>query len=813
MKLRRPFAVIFGIFIVFTILLVAGGLWVRGTLRGSLAQLEGESVLPGLRGRVLIQRDALGIPTISAFNKLDQARAIGFLHGQERFFQMDLLRRVAAGELAEIIPAALEVDKEHRIHQFRRRALISFEQLDTVEILILEAYAEGVNAGVDQLNAKPFEYFLLGGEPTPWTPVDSLLVAQAMTLDLMDSKVIADRYRGLLHRHLSPEVFDFFYHNGSRWEATQDGSNKPILAIPSATEFESITKDWPAAPASPMWARQPSKEASRYFPETGPNNGSNSWAIAGHRNGNGDAAWVANDMHLSIRIPHIWYRAAFQTQSDSGEAILVAGATLPGTPSVIVGSNGSVAWGLTNSNADTGDAVIIEIDPANPNNYLTAQGSMPFTQETEQIQIGADSLEALNFRSTIFGPIVGEDDLERPIAAQWTAHFENAVNFQIDSLAQASSVAEALQIAQSAGTPSLNFIAGDRAGNIGWTLMGRVPERRGSYNGFLPILSSAPDALWVGPIDTSSYPTLEDPDHGILITANARIVGGEALQTVGDGGYAMPARQFQIHDRLHRSESIGIDENAAAIMDSRVFAMNPWRDILVEFLEQMPDISPNEATILDIAKKWDGSADASSAAYRVIREFRGGIMDRMHNRILGTILEKDSSLSGLRGFNDARIPIEEAYLLVAEEKPAYLTDPYFGDWESEFQYVLDSVITHATSNGESLEGYTWGKANVFHMQHPISSAVPALSPFLDFEPVSISSDRFAPNALFGNHGPSQRMIIEVGKESEARFTMPGGQSGHPLSPFYRSGHVQWLQGVDSPLLPGEEVYRLVINPE
>ncbi|MGB5276714.1 MAG: penicillin acylase family protein, partial [Gammaproteobacteria bacterium] len=287
------------------ILAASSSVWIG--LRSSLAQLDGEVVVSGITAPIIIERDDDGIPTITAVNRNDVAFATGFAHAQDRFFQMDLLRRQAAGELSEIIgERALEADKRLRFHRFRARAQRMLAQTPSEDRAILDHYAAGVNAGLAALGARPFEYYLLGVEPQPWRPEDTALVVYTMYLELNDERAINDVRRGLAHSVLPKEVYDWMYPQGTPWDAPLVGEPRPVAPIPKAEVYS--LRDYSAeAP--------PAMEIGRY-----PLRGSNSWAVSGNLTESGRAI-VSNDMHLGLRIPNIYYQARLVVAGDEAREV------------------------------------------------------------------------------------------------------------------------------------------------------------------------------------------------------------------------------------------------------------------------------------------------------------------------------------------------------------------------------------------------------------------------------------------------------------------------------------------------------------
>ncbi|MBT6928801.1 MAG: penicillin acylase family protein, partial [Waddliaceae bacterium] len=508
------------------LIIISGAL--AGTIyhfvKGGIAQYSGTVELPGLSAPVTIERDSYGIPTIKASNRADITRAIGFTHGQERFFQMDLLRRKSAGELSELVgKKALPLDKKQRFHQFRKRMQKNFEMMPEAERKDLIAYAEGVNAGVKALSKKPWEYYLLGGTPREWMPEDSMLVGIVMFQELQDSTGEFDLSRGYMEKLLPPDVYEFFVNNGSAWQATLDESITPMKPIPGEESF------------SYLYKRGLTEEEQ--FPEIMPI-GSNNWVMDGSHTG-GQGAIVACDMHLSHSVPNVWYRAHFEYYNDKGEEIVVDGVTLPGAPPIVLGSNGNVAWGLTASEINATDIVIIE--ETEPGYYKTPDGVMAYEKDTEIINIKGGKTAECDVINTIWGPVLDKTFFGKPVALKWVAHELLSVNMKLVLFEDCVTAEEALEKSKNVRTPALNLVVGDSEGNIGWTLIGYVPKRKG-YEGNIPVSFADGTASWEGCLDAEEYPIIYNPSSGILWTANNRTLGNEWTGLLGDGGYFSSAR-------------------------------------------------------------------------------------------------------------------------------------------------------------------------------------------------------------------------------------------------------------------------------
>lgn len=802
-----------GSLILLVLLLAAvatGAWWMRRQVASSLPQLDGECLLPGLREQVVVERDGLGVPTIRAKNREDLAYAVGFLHGQERYFQMDLLRRNSAGELAEMIgPALVDHDREVRIHRFREVSKGVVEAASPEERAIGEVYTRGVNDGLAALGNLPFEYLAMGITPKPWTSEDTVLVSFSMYLDLQGSDARHEAAHSLLAATLPGEMADFLAPRGTEWDAPLDGEVFATPPIPGPEVFdlrqEPIVKE-----VARVDKPQPAlsifnwNDPDRHF---GAHLGSNNWAVAGTHTKHGGAI-VADDMHLGIAVPNIWYRARFVWPDENGGENNITGVTLPGAPAIVVGSNGHVAWGFTNSEGDWVDLVVIEPDPNDPDSYLTPDGPRKFEHHQETIAVAGHPSETLEIVSTIWGPIIDKDSQGRSRAQRWVAHDPEGVNLHLMSLERAKTLEEAMRIANQCGSPAQNFTVADKDGRIGWTIMGRMPRRVG-FDGRLPGSWADGARRWDGWLEPEEYPKVVTPPEGRIWTANARVVSGNMYKTLGDGGYDLGARAKQIRDDLLAIDKASEADMLKIQLDDRAPFLERWQKLLLNTLNSEAVANrPERQEYRDFVEKWGARAAVDSVGYRLVREFRIAVTDEIFEPVTARCraVKPDFKLSRLE-FSEG-----PAWRLVSE-KPAHLLNPKFKSWDEQILSVVDQQIDEATADGAKLADYTWGAFNTAKIQHPLSRAVPRLSRWLDMpaEPLS-GSPSDMPRIQTQSAGASQRMAVSPGRESEGYFHMPCGQSGHPLSPHYGDGHAAWAHGEKTPFLPGKTVNTLVLRP-
>lgn len=832
---KWPGRVLLGV-VCLMLLAVAGG-WLY--LRASLPALDGARTAPGLQGTVSVARDQHGVPVIRGESRLAVAYATGFVHAQERYFQMDLLRRVAAGELSELFgPRVLPIDQAHRLHRLRARADLALAALPAGDQQLLARYTDGVNAGLDALGARPFEYVLTGAAPRPWRAADSLLVIWAMYFDLQGNQLPRELARGWLRDHTDDGQRAFLAPSFTPWDAPLDaatlsGDEAPIPATAPAwwgqprgqglqTPRRLALADPSAVPATaplaePSIALVPTlaeSSTASLVPFAQPSTawlntvGSNNWAVAGSRSDSG-AAIVANDMHLGLQLPVIWYRAALQFADGKGGQRRVVGVTLPGAPVVVVGSNGQVAWGFTNSYGDYLDLVEVDADSAHPGQVRTPAGLETPVVHHETIIVKGQASHTLTVRDTSLGPL--RETGGKTYAVRWTAHQPGAVNVRAHLLESVATVEQALALAPTLGIPAQNMVAGDSGGHIGWTIAGRIPRRAinalNATDASYPLRADDPAAAWQGWLGADDYPRLIDPAGGQLFTANSRQLNGAGAALLGDGGYDLGARSRQVRDGLTAlGPGTGVKQVYAVALDDRALFLAPWRDRAIAALDaQAVAGRPLRAEALALLRStWTGHASVDSVAYRLTR----GYMYALYDILYGGADQQLSALDPKAGMAaaSARWPVVVARLLDAQP-PAWLP-PGHASWHAMQLAALDRVIADLTQDGRRLADATWGQRNTAASAHPMAASIPVLGRYLKVAPDMLAGDQHMPRVAGPTFGASERLTVAPGREEEGLFNMPGGQSGHPLSPYFLDGRDDWVAGRATPLLPGPSVHTL-----
>lgn len=809
---RRFLKWLFGILGFILLLALGTGFWFWSFLQRSLPLLEGERTLAGLSAPVVVERDGLGVPTITGETRVDVARATGFIHAQDRFFQMDLSRRRAAGELSELLgPATLGLDRSARLHRMRTRAQRVLAAVQPGERALIEAYTAGVNAGLAALRAKSFEYLLLRAEPSPWCEEDSVLVLASMFFQLQDSAGMRDTILGSIYDALPPALADFVTSPGSDWDAPLTGDPIPPPALPGPGILNLRARPAPAsgrpetlADVNAFWdPLLPGAPGVDHAFDDLP--GSNNWAVAGTHTASGSAI-LANDMHLGLAAPNVWYRASLAWGTPGSDKFRVTGVTLPGMPAIVVGSNGYLAWGFTNSQADLADIVLVEPDPLDPSRYLAPGGPRPFERNREIIRVKGGRDEILEVRETIWGPIAAPNVRGRHVSAiRWVAHDVEGTNLSFLGTEMARTMEEAFDSANRAGIPAQNFVVATRDGHIGWTIAGRIPRRVG-FDGRRPTSWADGTRRWEGYLSPQEYLRIVDPPSGRIFTANNRTVGGEFLHVLGDGGYDEGARARQIRDDLLAIEHATPRDMLKVHLDDRALFLARWRSVALQVLTDA-DIGGNPGRQQFrqlLTDSWTAHASINSVAYRLVRSFRTKTAELVSAPLTAQVRRTQPALPLSLGEG----PLWQLISL----RPQHLLDPKYGSWDDLLLAAIDGVVKDLTEGGRRLADRSWGERNTIQIRHPLSRALPFASRWLDMSSEQLPGDSNMPRVQGPNFGASERFAVSPGRESEGYFHMPGGQSGHALSPHYRDSHSAWAHGEPTPFLPGPTVHRLRLDP-
>lgn len=770
-------------------LLLVGAVASYVAMRRSLPRSEGSVALQGLSAPVEIARDSLGVPSIRGQSLLDVVRAQGFLHGQERFFQMDLTRRFAAGEFAEWLGLALPADQEIRVHRYRRLAGQAVAALPARHREMLQAYSEGVNAGLADLEARPPEHLILQVTPQPWTPEDSMLVLFFFFMGLSVNHEMEERL-GVMEATLPAELFEFLTPSRSRFDAIllgigEEASAYQPLPVPGP-EIVDLRGSPPPAPE-----RDPVRPYGLVA-------GSNAWAVAGSRTVDGQAM-LANDPHLSLLLPNAWYRVELHWQDRQA-----LGVSPPGVPAITIGSTQDLAWGITNSFADQTDWVVIETDPDDPSRYRTPEGFEAFQLVSEEIRVrGEEEPEKLEIRYTRWGPVIGEDWKGRPLALRSTAHLPGGVNADFLDLILASTVEEGLEILKGWNGPALSWILADQPGSIGWVVNGHLPRRKG-FSGKVPRSWAEAETGWDGPLPESSRPLLINPDGGILFSANNR-PGTRPGEAELSQAWLSPVRASRIAERLLAKEKFSPEDFLALQLDTRSLLHDSVRDLVLELVEE----DESDALLAGVRRHvqaWNGHADSDQVGFRLLEAYHEELMDRILTPLLVPVLEAQERF--VYNWPLAAEPLQR----ILETRPPHLLPAGQEDWPAFLRQILSDTVEAIQADDDSPGvDEPWGAVNRSGIQHPLGM-VPLLGSLFSMPDDSMPGWMATVRAAAPGYGASLRLVVSPSDEVSGLFHMPGGQSGHFLSSHFGDGHAAWVDGLPTPLQASSPQSSLTLNP-
>lgn len=788
--------------------------WYRNA---SQPQIAGKLRLAGPGAAIDIVRDAAGVPHIYAQSKADAYFALGFVHAQDRLWQMEMNRRIPAGTVAEILgPNAAGSDRFLRTLGVRRNAQAILENLAPDARAALDAYAKGVNAYLSNRKGPlPPEFLLTGAPaPAPWQPVDSLGWQTMMSWDL-GANWTQELLRMRLAQRLPLERINQFLppYPGDAPLATQDYT-KLYRGLAGTTQ--QLTRIAAIAPSSYVEGM-----------------GSNNWVLAGSRTESGKPL-LANDPHLGLSAPALWYFAHL-----SAPGLNVIGATLPGLPAVVLGRNDRIAWGFTNTGPDVQDLYIEHINPANPKQYQTPDGWAEFKTRTETIKIKGQPDVALEVRESRHGPVISgalpvadralPDAKTHVIAFAWTALRPDDLTFQAGiRMDLAGNWQEFLASARDFASPQQNMVYADIDGNIGFVAPGRVPIRKAEND--LHGLAPAPgwDARydWAGFVPFDSLPRQFNPASHQVITANQKIVEPDYPYFL-TSEWTLPYRADRIAELIAASPKHSLESFGAIQKDTLSLAA---REVLPALLRTQPRSERAREALAALAK-WDGTMDAARAEPLIFNAWLRELSRRMFTDELGEALMQDYwSLRNVQQpladilknpqqlgawCGDARKPPAAEQVLPLCAK--ILTD--------SLEATLDDLQRRYGDPAE----WRWGRAHAARSEHRPFSKVPLLAKVFDLR-VESPGDNYTVDVgrynlsdeqepFVNHHAPSLRALYDLSNPENSRFIHSTGQSGNVLSPLYRNFSQRWADVAYLPMqmrraaVEKGELGTLVLEPK
>ncbi len=788
------------------LLLVAATVWIYA--RRVLPQTEGSIQLAGLRAEIRIERDAFGIPTIKAGSIEDAQFGLGFVHAQDRLWQLELHRRTGSGRLAEAFgEPAVETDRFLRALGVRRAAAVQWSHASPEAKAVINAYTAGVNAYLQSaLKARPPEFIVFGLNPEPWTAEDSMAWAIMMAWDL-GGNWSTELLRMRLALKLPVERIN-------------------ELLPPYPGDKALVTADYAALFRQLRVDGRLGLQALNFAPESGVEGvGSNNWVVHGSHTDSGKPL-LANDPHLKLSAPALWYLARFEAPG-----LKVAGATLPGVPGVILGQNQDIAWGFTNTGPDVQDLYLERIKPDDATQYQTPDGWAKFETFSELIKVRGGADVTMTARATRHGPVISDggratEGLTGPadkpayaLAMRWTALDPNPTTTDASiAYNKAKSMAEFIAASTMYTAPMQNMVVADRAGHIGVVSAGRVPLRKpeNDLKGQVPSPGWDPRYDWAGMLDATQTPRETDPARGWIATANQRIHAVDYPHYL-TSEWAAPYRMQRIEQLLAARPK----HNLTSLRDMQADVKSLATLRLLPFIAKARSAHPLAAAAQLQLAGFDGTMAGDKAAPLIFWAWARQLTRAMFADEIGAATY-ERSLSN-RSYRDA---LEG----VLERNDAWWCDdkttPAIETCEQQIGKALDAALDELqAAQGSDVAQWRWDRAHVARSEHRPFSRVKPLARWFELRSpvggdtytVNVSRVLLRPDPTTGElyldeHGPSLRALYDLGELANSRVMQSSGQSGIVLSPLYRSFVEPWTRVEYVPLWGAPAEQTLVLTP-
>jgi penicillin amidase len=759
------------------------GWWI---LRRSLPQLEGSISLPHVQQAVTVERDDYGVPTITAQSMEDLLVAQGFVMAQDRLWQMDLIRRSAAGELAEIFGSvALEADKENRTLGLRQAAEASVAALPAEMRASAEAYARGVNAYLEQQRGRlPWEFTVLRYAPRPWTPADSSLVHAYMYRVLAETwewELSRARVTELVGAERARELFPV----DSPHDRVLVGGEPAPAARPAAA-LRKAAQAFPARSASAAVYLSAARALADDAPEFEWRPGSNNWVVSGAHTYSGKPL-LANDTHLQNDVPAIWYMAHLKAPGYNAK-----GFCLPGGPLVVIGHNERIAWGFTNNGADVQDLYVETFHPANPRQYQVNGQWVDAQVRTEVIKVKGQPDVLHEVVVTRHGPVVHRD-AKGAYALKWTALQPGGLGMAHAEVSRAQNWPEFLAASRRISGPAQNAVYADVDGNIGFVVAAHIPVRK-KGNGSVPVPGDTDDYEWTGYIPFDALPQVLNPASGMMATANARVVGPGYKHFITDRWYE-PERTKRIYELLRGHAGKFEPEDFLRIQ--RDIVSGPHR-ILAGYwhaaLRKAAPQDPRTRAIGEELKGWDGAAMKSSLLVAPVEYLRREMMRDLLRQYL-----KDGPVryQWSRGFTF----LEK----VLRERPAHWLPAPHTDYDQWIVACADRAVRQLEADTRragardpaSPQSWIWGHYLPIQMLHPFGRGG-FLSRHLSVSGFGQNGTGFTVKQTGRTFGPAMRFVADLSNWDASLMNITMGQSGQYLSRHYRDQFDIWFEGAGLP---------------
>lgn len=748
------------------VVVVLGALLATWRVRRGWPEVEGTAAVPGLRGEVEILRDASGVPHLYADDDHDLLFAQGYVHAQDRLWSMDFDRRLASGRLSEVLGAnAVRFDTYLRTLGSVRSAERDLAVLEDETVDLLRAYCAGINAYVEAHRDRlPLEYALFRAEPEPWTPIDVLVRAKLMAWLLAENAQFEVSRARFVSRLDEAQVQALLppYRDGAPLVVPPESGGYPWLRTADLADLSPLDELFGGPTAN--W-------------------GSNQWSVAGERTASG-APLLANDTHLQMAMPSVWYHVGLH-----GGSFDLVGASLPGVPLVILGTNGRIAWGVTDMLPDVQDYYVERFDdPEDPKRYRFEGAWRDLEIVEEVIEVRGGEPVVLKVPWTHHGPIMNGaigrlEDFPHPLALRWSEHEPSRLLDAIVAVNRASDWQGFRDALRHWHGPHMNFGYADADGHIGYQSTGTIPIRAPGHQGLVPVPGWTGEHEWQGFIPFDELPRSFDPASGTVVSANNRVAGPEYPYHLAHE-WSDPYRALRIAELLDGSDALRVEDMERFQLDSVSLHARALRPVLLS-VEPADDA---ERRALERIAAWDLRIDRESVAASIFQTWYRSLLAETVGDELGDELYRE-----YRRYSWIHGPMMADLV----QRP---DDPWFDDVSTPERIetlpeiarrALERSLAWLTEHqGADPDDWAWGELHPVILAHrPLGgTGVALLERIFNGAAVPASGDRFTVNATwFGFDdarpyaavgGAGQRLVVDLSDPDATRFIQNSGQSEH-----------------------------------
>ena len=780
-------------------------------VRSALPQLDGNLSARGLSAPVKVTRDGHGVPAIEAATLEDLFFAQGYVTAQDRLWQMDVMRRFAAGELSEILGEdTLKIDCEQRILGLRAAAKKSLAMATPRDRSYFDAYARGVNAFIEARgNSLPLEFRILKYRPKPWQAEDSIVIANQMVKDLNFYTFEDSLTREKILAKLGPELTADLYVNRS-WHDRPPTVMREDINENQQNQGDSDDDDDDDDDSGPDNAVTERNRALEVWAPHAPEavNGSNDWVVSGAHTVTGKPL-LSNDMHLGHQMPNLWYEAHLKSSS-----LDVAGVTLPGMPYVIVGHNQRIAWGFTNVGPTVTDAFIETFNAQGA--YQTPQGWQQPEHRQEVIHVKGNSDVTVDVTITRHGPIISEliPGETRQVALRWTLY--DGLRMPFFDVDTAQNWEEFRKAFSQLDAPGQNVVYADVDGNIGYQTTGHIPIRA-SGDGSLPVSGSDNAHEWTSYIPFDKLPNVYNPPSGVIATANGRITPDGYPYSISVEWEA-PWRTARIYHVLESGRKFAPSDMLALENDVQsendLFAAERF----VYAVDHAAKPSARAKQAADLMRNWDGRMMASAAAPTIAVRSAQQLTRLLLEPRLGSAPEDPKQQKETLNWKSYAWEMRTVWLqnVMLHQPKRWLPGKY-----PSYEELLTASVEAAVNTPDApkdLSSWHWGGVNAVEIEHPILSKIPLLQRWAAPGLKEQSGSGYTVKAVTRHHGPSERFTANLADLDQSTLNTVTGQGGNFLSPFYMDQWNAWYEGstfllpFTSQAVESSGIHRLTLQP-